>query len=78
MGSDLVKAKRLAGGVLGMTEKQSKGHKVRLSRGKRLVNLLTSIVDPRSYAHGLRLLNYYKALHVTPVSYTHLTLPTKA
>lgn len=43
----------------------NKGHKVRLSRKERLLRLLGSVIDPRSYLHGIRLLNYYNALHVT-------------
>lgn len=63
---DLGETKRLAGGVQGVTANNQKGHKVRLSRSKRLVRLMGSLIDPRTYLHGFRLLNYYKALHVIP------------
>jgi probable biosynthetic protein (TIGR04098 family) len=44
----------------------ARGHKVRLSRGQRAKRLVLSVLDPRTYLHGLRVLNYYKALHVVP------------
>lgn len=66
-------ARRLAEGVHDMTTNLAgatgttiKGHKVRLSRRQRLTRLLASVLDPRAYFHGLRVLNFYNALHVVP------------
>lgn len=52
----------------GVVDVDEKGHKVRLSRNQRLLRFVVSLIDPRSYLHGLRVLNYYKALHVIPRS----------
>lgn len=45
----------------------SPAHKKRLSKGRRLMRLLTSTCDPRAWAHVLKLVNYYNYSHVTPL-----------
>lgn len=42
------------------------GHKPRMSMQKRLMRMIGSMFDPRTYLHGLRVLNYYKTMHVVP------------
>ena len=42
-------------------------HKERLSRGQRLRRLLTSVCDPRAWAHVVKIVNYYNYAHVTPL-----------
>lgn len=39
-----------------------------LSRSQRLRRLLKSIVDPRAFAHALKILNYYNFTHVAEVA----------
>jgi acetyltransferase-like isoleucine patch superfamily enzyme len=41
-------------------------HKQSLSRPQRLIRLLLSMLDPRSYLHLLRIANYYNYTHVAP------------
>lgn len=41
-------------------------HKDRKSPVQKLLRLLGSVLDPRAYLHGLRLLNYYNYSHVQP------------
>lgn len=44
----------------------ARGHKVRLSAAQRLGRLVGSVLDPRSYLQGLRVLNYYNTMHARP------------
>lgn len=39
-------------------------HKVDTTRVQRLARLIWAIVDPRAWAHGLKVLNYYNYTHV--------------
>lgn len=41
-------------------------HKRSLSRPRRALRALLATLDPRSWAHGLKLLNYYNYSHVIP------------
>jgi acetyltransferase-like isoleucine patch superfamily enzyme len=38
-----------------------------LGRAARLARLIGSVLDPRAYLHGLKLLNYYNYSHVQPL-----------
>ena len=38
-------------------------HKARPSKGQRLMRLLRSTLDPRAYAHALKVVNYYNYTH---------------
>lgn len=40
--------------------------KPKLSRARRVLRAFGSVLDPRAYAHGLRLLNHYNQTHVIP------------
>lgn len=42
-------------------------HKERLSKPQRFLRLLVAVFDPRAWAHGLKLINYYNYAHVTPL-----------
>ena len=37
-----------------------------VSRGRRLVRLLASALDPRAYLHLIRIVNFYNHIHVVP------------
>lgn len=51
-----------------MTEgTRSPAHKKRLSRGGRFVRLIGGFLDPRAWAHAIKLLNYYNYTHVVPL-----------
>ena len=41
-------------------------HKRRLSRPRRALRALIAAFDPRAWAHGVKLLNYYNYSHVVP------------
>ena len=41
-------------------------HKVRRGRGARLLRLLGGALDPRAWAHAVRIVNYYNYAHVQP------------
>ena len=49
----------------GMSEKQ-KYHKIRLTMRQRFVRLLTAVFDPRAWAHGLKVINYFNYTNATP------------
>ncbi len=38
-----------------------------LGKAAKLLRLLFSVIDPRAYAHALKILNYYNYSHVTPL-----------
>ncbi|MDW4550087.1 acyltransferase [Defluviimonas sp. D31] len=40
-------------------------HKVRTSRLQRFARLIRAALDPRAYAHAIKVLNYYNYTHVT-------------
>ncbi|MEM6537318.1 MAG: acyltransferase [Pseudomonadota bacterium] len=40
--------------------------KEKLTRRQRFFRLLTAVLDPRAYLHGLKLLNYHNYAHVQP------------
>lgn len=42
-------------------------HKKRLSKGRRLLRLIGSTLDPRAWAHLFKLVNYYNYSHVAPL-----------
>lgn len=42
-------------------------HKRRLSRPRRALRALLATLDPRAWAHGLKMLNYYNYSHVIPL-----------
>lgn len=42
-------------------------HKARLSRMQRFVRLIGAALDPRAWAHALKLVNYYNYSHVKPL-----------
>lgn len=42
-------------------------HKKRLSRPARLLRLVVSALDPRAWAHALKIVNYYNYSHATPL-----------
>jgi len=42
-------------------------HKKRLSRGQRLMRLLGGFLDPRAWAHAIKIVNYYNYSHVQPL-----------
>lgn len=42
-------------------------HKERLAKPKRFVRLLWSLIDPRAWAHVIKLVNYYNYTHVQPM-----------
>lgn len=42
-------------------------HKQRLSKGARLWRLIASALDPRAWAHAVKLVNYYNYSHVQPL-----------
>ncbi|MEL6519322.1 MAG: acyltransferase [Pseudomonadota bacterium] len=42
-------------------------HKTRLGRPARLARLLGGLLDPRAWAHAIKLVNYYNYSHVTPL-----------
>jgi probable biosynthetic protein (TIGR04098 family) len=48
-----------------MSEKQ-KYHKIRLTKLQRFVRLLTAVFDPRAWAHGLKVINYFNYTNATP------------
>lgn len=41
-------------------------HKLRLSKGRRLLRLIGAALDPRAWIHPIRLINYYNYTHVIP------------
>lgn len=41
-------------------------HKQRLSKPQRLLRLIGATLDPRAWAHLVRMVNYYNHTHVTP------------
>ena len=41
-------------------------HKVRRGRGARLLRLIGGALDPRAWAHAVRIVNYYNYAHVQP------------
>lgn len=43
-------------------------HKKRMSKSQRLLRLIKSTLDPRAFAHGLKLLNYYNYTHVAELA----------
>ncbi|MEM8728361.1 MAG: acyltransferase [Pseudomonadota bacterium] len=43
------------------------GHKTRLSRGRRALRLLGSVIDPRAYLHLFKIVNFYNYSHVAPL-----------
>lgn len=45
-------------------EKSEPVHKIRRSKGQRLLRLLGSAIDPRAWAHGFKIRNYYNYTHV--------------
>lgn len=49
----------------GMSEIQ-KYHKIRLTKGQRFLRLLTAVLDPRAWAHGLKVVNYFNYTNATP------------
>ncbi|SHF86325.1 Acetyltransferase (isoleucine patch superfamily) [Loktanella atrilutea] len=42
-------------------------HKARLSKGQKLLRLLGSVLDPRAWAHVVKIVNYYNYSHVQPL-----------
>lgn len=42
-------------------------HKKRLSRGRKLGRLLGAALDPRAWAHLVKIVNYYNYTHVAPL-----------
>lgn len=42
-------------------------HKRRMTRPRRALRALLSTLDPRAWAHGLKILNYYNYSHVIPL-----------
>lgn len=46
---------------------ETSAHKLRLSRRQRLWRLLSGVLDPRAWAHLIKLVNYYNHTHVTPL-----------
>lgn len=46
---------------------QTPAPKKTLSRPQKLMRLLASVLDPRAYAHALKLINYYNYSHVAPL-----------
>ncbi|MFW2541554.1 acyltransferase [Primorskyibacter sp. 2E107] len=42
-------------------------HKLRLTRRQRLWRLIKGLLDPRAWAHLVKLVNYYNHTHVTPL-----------
>lgn len=51
-------------------------HKTRLSRSQRLLRLIGGALDPRAWAHAVKLVNYYNYTHVQPLR--NITLGTGA
>lgn len=45
----------------------SPAHKQRLSKPARFLRLIGSFLDPRAWAHVIKLVNYYNYSHVTPL-----------
>ena len=45
----------------------SPARKKALSRPQRFLRLLASVLDPRAYAHALKIVNYYNYAHVAPL-----------
>lgn len=43
------------------------GRKTRLGKPARLLRLIGAFLDPRAWAHGAKLLNYYNYSHVAPL-----------
>jgi len=46
---------------------QGPAPKKTLSRPQKLLRLIGSVLDPRAYAHALKLINYYNYSHVAPL-----------
>lgn len=42
-------------------------HKLRLSRTQRLFRLVASVLDPRAWAHLIKIVNFYNYTHVQPM-----------
>ncbi|WP_425102230.1 acyltransferase [Tropicibacter sp. S64] len=42
-------------------------HKLRLTRRQRLWRLIRAVLDPRAWAHLVKLVNYYNYIHVSPL-----------
>lgn len=49
-----------------MTDMPPKPHKKSLSYPARVLRGIAAMLDPRAWAHGLRLVNYYNYAHVIP------------
>ena len=50
-----------------MSASEDGSHKTLLARPRRFVRLLWSVIDPRAWAHLIKIVNYYNYTHVQPM-----------